>query len=345
MTSVERITLALQGRQTDRVPVIPEIIQHSLDIAGITHRTYSTDPEALARAQIAAQKKYGYDAVYVSSDNYILAEALGAAITLPDDEPPQMRGHLLEDLEEGTDDVDLPAFDVHNGRIPVILEATRLCREYYGDNDIYVKTCIDSAPFSLAACLCGPEVWLMALMDEEDYVPALLEKCVDIDVTMGIAAAEAGAHAIAYGDSAAGLISRQMYEEFALPYAQEATCRIREATGLPVFYHICGNANHIIDLMAETGADCLELDSMVDLKDAQKAVSGRCALQGNVSTIEAFLNGTPSDVRREADALLNWFQNDGGFILSSACEIPRYSPQENVNELTLAAKQFPYRRS
>ena len=338
MTAVERIQRALKGERTDRAPVIPEMIQHSLNVSGIGHQLYSTDAQALARAQIACQKEYGYDAVYISSDNYILAEALGGEIAFPtDDVPPQLKRHPLEDVSDG-----LPAFDVNGGRIPVLMEATRLCRAYYGDNDIYIKTCIDSAPFSMAACLCGPENWLISLFDEEEAACALLEKCTDIAIEMGVAAASAGAHAIGYGDSAAGLVSREMYEQFALPYARRATTAIQEKTGRPVYYHICGNAMHILDLMAETHAACLELDSMVDLKEAQKIVAGRCALEGNVSTIEAFLNGSAQDVRREADALLRHFGNRGGFILGSACEVPRHTPAENVRELMCAAVEFGY---
>ena len=95
--------------------------------------------------------------------------------------------------------------------------------------------------------------------------------------------------------------------------------------------------------MADSGADCLEIDSMVDMKQARLLAAGRCALEGNVSTIQAFLQGTKEDVRLEADALLECFQNQGGFILGSACEIPRHSPQDNVRELMLAALEFPYR--
>ena len=65
-------------------------------------------------------------------------------------------------------------------------------------------------------------------------------------------------------------------------------------------------------------------------------------MEGNVSTIRAFLNGTPEDVRREAYVILDVYGNRGGLILSSACEIPRHSPTENVYALTRAAREYPY---
>lgn len=337
MNGKERICAALAFQPSDYAAVNPEIIQHSLEIAGVTHRAYSTDPKVLAQAQLACQAHYGYDAVYVSSDNYIFAEAMGASVRFPEDEPPQLIKKALTDENVSA----LPALTADRGRISVILEATRLCRESLGD-EIFVKTCIDSAPFSAAAALAGPQDFLMALCDEEDWVMELLEFCTEQITRFGILAAEAGAHGLAFGDSVASLVSPDMYRLFALPYAQKVIRRLKEKTGLPVFYHVCGNTNHILDLMVTTGADCLELDSPVDFEKARALAAGHCCLEGNVSTIEALLQGTPADVRREANCLLDLFGNRGGLILSGACEIPRHSPRDNVAALVSAAREYSY---
>ena len=337
MTGIQRVQAALAGRPSDCVPVIPEIIQHALNISGAHHRAYSTDPQVMADTILAAQQRYDYDAVYVSSDNYVLAEAFGAPVSFPDDEPPQLLAHPLA---EGYD-APLGTFSVEGGRLPVILGATRLCREAIGDH-IFIKTNIDSAPFSAAACLRGPQEFLVDLCDEDDeHVLPLLQTCTDAIVAYGQAAARAGAHGLAFGDSVASLISRDLFERYALPYAQQAVRRLQE-TGLPVFYHICGNTTHLLDLIMEIGADCVELDSKVSMAEAQKVAGGRCALEGNISTIEALYSGTPEDVAREADALLSLFGRRGGFILSSACEIPRNTPGENLMEITRAARRFDY---
>jgi len=161
-------------------------------------------------------------------------------------------------------------------------------------------------------------------------------------IRYGLAAAKAGAHGLAFGDSASVLVNRDMYESFALPYARRAVETLQNETGLPVFYHVCGNTAHILDHMVQTGADCLEIDSMVPMAAAKEIVNGRCALEGNVSTIEAFYEGTPEDVTREANAILDLFGNRGGVILSSACEIPRHTPEANVRALTDAVQNYPY---
>ena len=93
----------------------------------------------------------------------------------------------------------------------------------------------------------------------------------------------------------------------------------------------------------ETGADCVEIDSMVPMALAKEMAAGRCAVEGNVSTIEAFYQGSAEDVIREANAIIDLFGNRGGLILSSACEIPRHTKRENVRALTDAALNYPYK--
>ena len=292
----------------------------------------------MCKVILAGLEKYETDAVYVSSDNYLIVEAMGGQVELPPDEPPRLLKTPVSTLEDA---IKLAPLDVRRGRIPVILEATRRLREILQD-DIFVKTCIDSAPFSAASAIMGPQNFMINLIDEPEMCHTFLENCTESVIRYGLAAAVAGAHGLAFGDSASVLVNRDMYAEFALPYAQKAINFLQKETGLPIFYHVCGDTGHILDLMVQTDADCLEIDSMVPMAVAKDVVNGRCALEGNISTVEAFYEGTPEDVTREANAILDLFGNRGGLILSSACEIPRHSPTENVRALTDAVRKYPY---
>lgn len=338
MNGYERVMKALRFETTDRAAIIPELIQHNLEIAGETHSAFSSNPQTMCRVILAGLQKYETDAVYVSSDNYLIVEAMGGKVELPSDAPPRLLKTAVFSIEDA---VELAPLDVAKGRIPVILEATRMLREILKD-EVFVKTCIDSAPFSAAAAILGPQNFMISLIDEPELCHTFLEICTESVIRYGLAAAEAGAHGLAFGDSSSVLVHRDMYEEFALPYAQRAVKTLQKETGLPVFYHICGNSRHILDLMVQTGANCLEIDSMVPMAMAKEIVNGRCALEGNVSTIEAFYEGTSEDVTREANAILDLFGNRGGLILSSACEIPRHTPKANVRALTDAVRNYPY---
>lgn len=338
MNGYQRVTRALRFEPTDRVPVVPELIQHNLEVAGKKHRAFSSDPAVMAEVILAGLRAYETDAVYVSSDNYLIVEAMGGTVHLPADAPPELLKTAAATLEEA---VQLEPLDVTSGRIPVILQATSILRERLRD-EVFVKTCIDSAPFSAAASILGPQELLVSLIDEPELCHVFLNNCTESVIRYGLAAAKAGAHGLAFGDSPSMLMSRRMYMEFALPYARRAVETLKRETGLPVFYHVCGDTRHILDLMVDIGADCIEIDSMVPMALAKRYAAGRCAVEGNVSTIEAFYQGTPERVTREANEILALFDNRGGLILSSACEIPRHSPEENVRALTDAARNYPY---
>ena len=339
MNGYQRVMKALRFEPSDRVAIIPELIQHNLEVAGQTHGAYSSDPNVMVQVILEGLKAYETDAVYVSSDNYLIVEAMGGKVRLPQDDPPVLLKTAVDCIEDA---VELEPLDVTKDRIPVILEATRTLRKILGD-EIFVKTCIDSAPFSAAAALLGPQEFMINLIDEPELCHDFLKICTESAIRYGLAAAEAGAHGLAFGDSASVLINRNMYQEFALPYAKQAIAALKEQTGLPVFYHVCGDTRHILDLMMETGADCVEIDSMVPMALAKETAAGRCAVEGNVSTIEAFYQGSAEDVIREANAIIDLFGNRGGLILSSACEIPRHTKRENVRALTDAALNYPYK--
>ena len=339
MNGYQRVMKALRFEPSDRVAIIPELIQHNLEVAGQTHGAYSSDPNVMVQVILEGLKAYETDAVYVSSDNYLIVEAMGGKVRLPQDDPPVLLKTAVDCIEDA---VELEPLDVTKGRIPVILEATRTLRKILGD-EIFVKTCIDSAPFSAAAALLGPQEFMINLIDEPELCHDFLKICTESVIRYGLAAAKAGAHGLAFGDSASVLINRNMYQEFALPYAKQAIAALKEQTGLPVFYHVCGDTRHILDLMMETGADCVEIDSMVPMALAKETAAGRCAVEGNVSTIEAFYQGSAEDVIREANAIIDLFGNQGGLILSSACEIPRHTKRENVRALTDAALNYPYK--
>lgn len=100
--------------------------------------------------------------------------------------------------------------------------------------------------------------------------------------------------------------------------------------------HICGDTTEIIDLMAEYGADVLEVDSLVDLSATYKKTGRKICLEGNIHPTALLLQGTRTDVYAEA---LGCIEKSCGknLVLSSGCEVPRYTPEENIKAMLDAA--------
>jgi len=340
MNPVERTLAAIRCEVCDRIPVIPLIIQHALEVARIPHARYSSDPEALASAQIAAWEAYGYDGFHITSDNYVVSEALGNRVFLPEDDPPQKVYACLSEKK------DLSAlrrdFSPENAaRMPVLIAATRIARERVGGR-AFLKANCDSGPFSVASTLRGAENLFFDLYDDEQFVFDLMEIAAESVVRYARALAAAGADAITYGESTGSLVSRGMFEKFILPLNRHVVGEIKR-TGLPVFYHMCGKVDHLVDLMAQTGADVLELDSFTDLKAAYEKTNGKVCIEGTVDTVSTLLRGTSRAVYEESRGVIE-IAGGRGLILSSGCEVPRKTPPENVRAMLRAAEDAAGRR-
>jgi uroporphyrinogen decarboxylase len=264
----------------------------------------------------------------------VVSEALGNRVFLPQDDPPQKVFTCLAKTK------DLSAlrrdFDPQTAaRMPVLIKATRIARAQVGGR-AFLKANCDSGPFSVAASLRGAENLFYDLYDDEQFVYDLMEITAEAVVRYAWALAAAGADAITYGESTGSLVSRGMFEKFILPLNTHVVSEIKK-TGLPVFYHMCGKVDHVVDLMAETGADVLELDSFTDLEAAYEKTNGKICIEGTVDTVSILLRGTSQAVYEESRRVIDTARGRG-LILSSGCELPRKTPSENVRAMMRAAE-------
>ena len=265
MTCLERCLKAVRREQPDRVPVVSLVISHAAKLAGVAFSQYNQDPEVIAEVQAAAWRRYGYDGIHVTTDNWILPEALGVPVKFDPHLPPV---GLDRPLALSRDLTLLPplAEAKRAARMGLLPEATRRARCLLGDS-CFIKSNFDQGPFSLASAVRGLEALLLDMADDEAFVFDLLEVATEMVVHLGLSVAHAGADAVTFGDAVAGLISREDFLKFAFPFEREVVDRLHAALDLPVFLHICGKTTHIVDLMAATRADALELDCQNDFAE------------------------------------------------------------------------------
>jgi uroporphyrinogen decarboxylase len=340
VNSVERCRKAIRIEEPDRVPVIPLIISHAAKMCGVPFCDYNRHPKLIVECQVAAWRRYGYDGIHVTTDNWILPEALGVPVQFHPDLPPT---GLTRPLAATKDLSMLPpvAGAKTACRMPLLPEATRYARDLL-DDSCFIKTNFDQGPFSLASAVRGIENLMLDLRDDEQFVFDLLEICTDMVFELGLAVGEAGAHAVTFGDAVAGLVSRKDYIRFAYPFEKSVIGRLHARLDVPVFLHICGKTSHIVDYMAATGADCLELDFQNDFAAMKREVGAKTCLEGNLDPTGVLLSGNPEVVYRESVELIRAAGTGGGFILSPGCEVPRDTPAENIEAMVRAAADRPY---
>ena len=130
------------------------------------HR-FTGDARTLADCVIRTYERFRPDAVCVSADTWVSAQAMGARVgPLTEDQP---WGGLGEPFVQTAADLRrIPPPDPEKqGRYPLLLEALPRVVAALG-RDVAVVACFDQYPFSLAAALMGINQIMLALNDESD---------------------------------------------------------------------------------------------------------------------------------------------------------------------------------
>ncbi|MCX7876749.1 MAG: uroporphyrinogen decarboxylase family protein [Melioribacteraceae bacterium] len=115
---------------------------------------------------------------------------------------------------------------------------------------------------------------------------------------------------------------------------------------IATIYHICGNSNHLIYEMCNSGVEALSLDSKnvgIDLSKVAKNIPQNIVLIGNVNPTGAILNGSPNDVEYEIKTLLNVMKDYPNFILSTGCDLPIDVPLENIDTFMKVGKNYNWK--
>jgi MtaA/CmuA family methyltransferase len=224
--------------------------------------------------------------------------------------------------------------------VQIWLEAVAMLKRHFG-REIYVRGNCDQAPFSLASMMRSPQEWLMDLMTDEEKVHQLLLYCTGIVCQFITLMAQTGADMVSSGDSPAGpeMISPTMYEKFGLPY-EKKIIDCAHALQVPYTLHICGNTNTILELMATSGADAVELDYKTDAVRARNVLKDQTTFIGNIDPSGVLALGKPVDVRRATTELLKVFADKKRFILNAGCALPSTTPSENLREMVRVAREW-----
>jgi uroporphyrinogen decarboxylase len=204
------------------------------------------------------------------------------------------------------------------------------------------------APFTLASYMVEgggtrnyAEIKRM-MYREPMTIHRLLDKLADTIILYVNAQIEAGAQVVQLFDTWAGELSAADYEEFALPYERKVFEHIhRDPSGrghsgsnVPAILYVNG-CSHILEKMAESGADVLSIDWRIDLAEARRRVGDRVALQGNLDPCE--LLGTPETI---AESVKEVLKKGGGLghVMNLGHGILPMVPVENARAFIEAAK-------
>ncbi len=342
MINNDRLIRACRRQEVDRAPVwmmrqagryLPE---YRALRAKYDFMTMCKTPELAYEVSMQPYEILGVDGVIMFSDILVPVEAMGMKLDIV-----ESKGPVLEDPIRTDDQVEKLIIPDPVETMPFVMETIRLLRKRLDHEAPLIG--FAGAPFTLASYMVEgggtrnyAEIKGM-MYREPKTIHKLLDKLADAIILYINAQIEAGAQVVQLFDTWAGDLSAADYEEFALPYERKVFERIhRGPLGLtvPAILYVNG-CSHILEKMAESGANVLSVDWRIDLAEARRRVGDKLALQGNLDPCE--LLGTPETI---AESVKDILRKGGGLghIVNLGHGILPMVPVENALAFVEAAK-------
>jgi len=205
---------------------------------------------------------------------------------------------------------------------------------------------ITGSIFSTLYDICfGFENFMLTLYDEFElieqalematvYHEMMVEELVKYNLTFFYAGDD-----IAYKSST--LIRPDIMRAFWLPRMARILKPFKEKK-TPVLYHSDGNIFEMLPDLIEIGVDAINPIEPygMDIKEVRKKFGTNLTLFGNLDVGGNLSQGTPNDVKHEAEELIDAVGKDGGLVLCSSHSITENVPVENFLAMVETAQTY-----
>lgn len=325
MNFKENLNNALQGKTVDVKPVV-SVTQ--LGIIDAMNKTSTSWPEAhsdagqMATLASSLHELIGLECARLPFCLTVEAEALGCDVNLGNNErTPEVEISPFE----YADDIEASNDFLKRGRIPTVLEATKMLKDKYDELPVIVGI---TGPFTLTGHLLGIENLVRYMKTDIEEVEIAVENCVDVSMDYIEGIQNAGADVICVNEPTASpeLIDPNQFKSLIKPNLEDLADYIEILKVL----HICGSTQPIIQDMATCGFDGISVEEAVNIPQAKADIGDApCVILGNISTSKTLLSGSVDDVKNDVKSVLD----DGIDILAPSCGIAPNSPLENVKAI------------
>jgi uroporphyrinogen decarboxylase len=337
MTPRQRMLSACRGEPVDRPPVwlmrqagryLPEYRQIRSETSFLER---AGDPATATEISLQPHRRFRVDGVVVFSD--ILLPLLDAGLQLRFDPGP-----IVANPIRGEGDLARLQCSVQKSMRPTC-DAIRALKTALGSDAAVIG--FAGAPWTLAAYaleerLSRDVVTLGALSYRE---PALVDRLLDHMAALSAETLElqieAGADVLQLFDTWAGMLDRPRFRRFA-GRALRAVLERLPAKRPPVIVFARGAA-HLVDDLADLGADVVSLDWRSPLAEAAETIGDRVSLQGNLDP--AALHGAPEEIARQVREMISAGRKARGHIVNLGHGIQEKTPVEGVGAFVAAAQQ------
>jgi uroporphyrinogen decarboxylase len=339
MTSKERVLLAFERKQPDRVPVwcgaSPEFIRKSMEYLGV-----SDEESVYKRFHDDFRRVY---AVYAGPKEHAPDYNLPQGITMRSPFGIDRHGYGYgQPTTHPLADATLEEVNAYPWPDPAWMGVEHIKNDALKWKGEYAILGGDWSPFWHDAIdLMGMENLLVKMYEEPEIIEALLGHLVDYyyGVSERIFRVAADVIDIFFigndlGSQTGPIVGENLFRKFLLPHF-ERLAKLGHQYGLKVMLHCCGGFAPLIPCLVEAGIDALQ-----SLQPDAYGMEPACLKQkygdiiifnGCVDSHNVLINGNPESVKEKTREILEVMMPGGGFILSPSHDyLLEETPVENV---------------
>lgn len=334
MTPWERFAIVARGGTADRIPIALIVDSPWLPgYAGIDTLDYFLRQDLWLQINRNLLDRFP-DVAWIPGfwiEYGMAAEpsAFGARVLWHHDRPPSIeavRGGL-----SAMEDFDPP--DPHeHGMMPLVLQGYRNLER----QGIHPKMVAARGPFAVANWVLGATDLMLSLSTDPDAIRRFLETVTTTVISFLHAQLETlnEPEGILVLDDLVGMISPQMFEDFARPLFSRI---FGEFDGLIKVFHNDTPCPHLLASLSTLGFDVFNFSHLTDIATVQAAMPN-IALMGNVPPLHVMAEGTPEQVEQFARGCIAK-THGRGLILSAGGGASPGMPAESIDALVRAVNQ------
>ncbi|MEG1414989.1 MAG: uroporphyrinogen decarboxylase family protein [Clostridium sp.] len=332
MTAKERVKTYFDGGEVDRLPCFVFLGDMGCHFMNVDVSKYYTDAETMKDVEVFLLDKFSMDNMGVGIDGKLIAEIYGGQVILPKDEVAYIKKSPLEDYR------DLDNYKLMNpykdGRLPTVMKSLDMLIKEVGHRiDVGTATV---GPMTIAASLRDANQLMRDMRKDPENVHKLLEFSLQTNIEYVKAVYNEFGVGVGIADpvSSCTLIGAKYFREFSKPYLSRLCDEILKITGSKPSLHICGSTKSIWKDLSEINISSFSLDNCEDIGELKDAIGDSKCIVGNVKPVETLKFGTYEDVLEESRICIEkGIDSKNGYILSSGCQIPIGTCEENVHGL------------
>jgi len=334
LSGEERMIRVLERKETDRVPsfewyIDKKVIEAMSPGSDYEKFCYEMDLDAIC-VDCNFDKKF-IDKGLIQDEWGMIKKDTGESHSYPVDGPVR----TLKDAQlyippdphkPGRYDLLEKAIKDHGGKKAVILHL----------NDV----------FSIPSRLMPFNDFLMKLIDEPEVIRTLVKMSVDINLEFAKEAKKRGVKIVYTGDDFAynsgPIVSPGQFRDIFFPELKRVINGFKEL-GLLVIKHTDGDIMPIIDMIIESGFDCIDpIDPIagMSLQQIKSEYGRKICIKGNVDCSSTLSFKSPAETIEETKKCLDIGMPGGGYILSSSNSIHSAVKPENYRAMLETLNQF-----